>query len=421
MRATIIGTGGIAEIHARAIRLLGGEIVGVCGRSKASAEGFGAGRAYGDVQEMLDREKLDVVHVCSPNYLHKEHVLAAFSAGSHVVCEKPIAISIGDAEAMIEAAKRSGKIGAIMYHNRGYPLVQLMKERIASGEVGRLLRIGGCYMNDEGLSPERFTWHFVSERVGGSFAMMDIGVHWLDLAEHVTGHSICEISALFSTHTTKRTWTGQSGQGPAPQGRPAGEGVEIDVTVEDHAEVLVRFEGGASGSATISTVSSGYPNFLSLSIDGTNLGMDWTQQEPDWFLERRSEGLLKRVRRLRCAFTDRTLWRPSAPRTSDLSRREGNFAAEPNRRSQRAAGPSRKSTPHVKHRRHGPPSSRLNTLGSALRSVCMGQRKKGGVAAPGGAGGGSAVLPSRLCKRPQLLADAMLDNAALKDLVTKKF
>jgi predicted dehydrogenase len=87
MRAAIIGTGGIAEIHARAIRLLGGEVVGACGRSKASAEAFGAGRAYGDVQEMLDREKPEVVHVCSPNYLHRDHVLAAFAAGAHVVCE----------------------------------------------------------------------------------------------------------------------------------------------------------------------------------------------------------------------------------------------------------------------------------------------------------------------------------------------
>jgi predicted dehydrogenase len=297
MRAAIIGTGGIAEIHARAIRLLGGEVAGVCGRSKASAEAFGAGPAYGDVQEMLDSEKPDVVHVCSPNYLHKEHVLAAFAAGSHVVCEKPVATSIVDAEAMIEAAQRAGKIGAVMYHNRGYPLVQLMKERIASGEVGRLLRVGGCYLNDEGLSPERFTWHFISERVGGSFAMMDIGVHWLDLAEHVSGKSIREISALFSTHTAKRIWTGQSGQGPAPEGRRTGNGIEIDVTVEDHAEILVRFEGGASGSATISTVSSGYPNFLSLSIDGTDLGLDWTQQEPDWYLERRVEGLLKQFRK----------------------------------------------------------------------------------------------------------------------------
>src|SRR6516162_8817236 len=139
MRAAIIGTGGIAEIHARAIRLLGGEVVGACGRSKASAVAFGAGSAYGDVQELLDREKPDVVHVCSPNYLHKEHVLAAFAAGTHVVCEKPVATSIADAEAMIEASWRAGKVGAAMYHNRGYPLVQLMKERIASGEVGRLL------------------------------------------------------------------------------------------------------------------------------------------------------------------------------------------------------------------------------------------------------------------------------------------
>jgi predicted dehydrogenase len=201
-------------------------------------------------------------------------VLAAFAAGAHVVCEKPVAVSIVDAEAMIDAAQRARKVGAVMYHNRGYPLVQLIKERIASGEVGRLLRVGGCYMNDEGLSPERFTWHFVSERVGGSFAMMDIGVPWLDLAEHASGQSICEISAQFSTHTTKRVWTGQSGQGPAPVGRPVAYGVEIDVTVEDHAEILVRFEGGAGGSATISRCRRA-TRISSLSLS-TGPISDWT-------------------------------------------------------------------------------------------------------------------------------------------------
>ena len=267
------------------------------GSSKASAEAFGEGHAYGDVHEMLAVERPDVVHVCTPNHLHKDQVLAAFNAGAHVLCEKPLATSIADAEHMIEAGRSAGKIGAIMYHNRGYPLVQMMKERIASGEVGKLLRVGGCYMNDEGLAPDRFTWHFVSERVGGSFAMMDIGVHWLDLAEHVSGQPIREISAQFSTHTAKRVWSGQPGQGPAPAGRTVAGGIEIDVEVEDHAELLVRFENGASGSATISTVSAGYPNRLAISIDGSNLGLDWVQQEPDWYLERRAEGLMKRFRK----------------------------------------------------------------------------------------------------------------------------
>jgi predicted dehydrogenase len=296
MKVGIVGTGGIAKVHARAIQHLGGEIVGVCGSSISSAEAFGHARPYSDLKTMLAEVKPEVVHICTPNHLHKAQAIAAFDAGAHVLCEKPIAASIEDAELMIEAAARSGRVGAVMYHNRGYPLVQLMRDRIASGEVGRLLRVGGCYMNDEGLSPERFTWHFVSKQVGGSFAMMDIGVHWLDLVEHVTGRSIREMTAQFSTHHPKRTWTGQPGQGPRPEGRPVANGIEVDVTVEDHAEIMVRFDDGASGTATISTTSAGYPNRLSISVDGTNLGLDWTQQEPDWYLERRSEGLLKRFR-----------------------------------------------------------------------------------------------------------------------------
>ena len=296
MKVAIVGTGGIARIHARAIEYLGGTIVGVCGSSLASAEAFGAAKPYDDLRRLLSDQRPDVVHVCTPNHLHMNQVLTSFDAGAHVICEKPIATSIADAKRMIEASEKSGRIGAVMYHNRGYPLVQLMRERIARGEVGRLLRIGGCYQNDEGLSPNRFSWHYVSKQVGRSFAMMDIGVHWLDLAEHVSGRSICEITAQFSTHHPKRVWSGKPGHGPRPQGRDLGNGVEVDVQVEDHAEILVRFDDGAAGSATISIVSAGYPNRLTLSIDGTDLGLDWTQQEPDWYLERRSEGLMKRFR-----------------------------------------------------------------------------------------------------------------------------
>jgi predicted dehydrogenase len=296
MRAAIVGAGGIGRIHAHAIRMLGGEIVGVCGSSLASARAFGYGPAYADYERMLKETRPEVVHICTPNHLHKAQALAAFAAGANVLCEKPLATSIADAEIMIEAAARAKRIGAVMYHNRGYPLVQLMRERVARGDLGRVFRVGGCYQNDEGLSPERFTWHFVSDQVGRSFAMMDIGVHWMDLAECVTGQRICEISALFTTHHPRRIWTGQPGQGPRPAGRQTPEGVEIDVVVEEHAELLVRFDEGAAGSATICTMSAGYPNRLELSLDGQTLGLDWVQQEPDWYLERSRQGLMKRFR-----------------------------------------------------------------------------------------------------------------------------
>ena len=296
MKAAIIGTGGIAKIHANAIRLLGGSIAGVAGTSLESARKFGEGTPYDDVEVMLAEQKPDVVHVCSPNHFHKAHAISSFAAGAHVLCEKPLATSIADGQEMIEAARRAQRVGAVMYHNRGYPLVQLMKERVAAGDLGRLLRIGGCYQNDEGLSPDRFTWHFISDRVGRSFAMMDIGVHWMDLAEYVTGQRIVEIAAFFTTHYPSRIWTGEPGQGPEPAGRKVSAGVEIDVKVEEHAELLVRFDAGTSGSASICTMSAGYPNRLMLSLDGMNLGMDWVQQEPDWYLERRRDGLMKKFR-----------------------------------------------------------------------------------------------------------------------------
>ncbi len=286
MRAAIIGTGGIARVHARIIRELDGEIVAVCGRTQAAAASFGRHPAYADVARMLRDCRPDVVHVCSPNHLHAEHSRAAFAAGAHVLCEKPMATSAQDCLRMMDAADKAGRIGAIAYTYRGYPLVALLRHRVAQGQFGALRRLGGCYLSQDVFAPDKYVWLFTPGTTGRSYALMDLGVHWLHLAEYVSGTPIVEITAQFSTHQARRVWRGGAGEGPRPAGASNdGGSVSVDVPLEDQADLLVRFANGAAGAATVSGVSPGRPNTIVLSADGSRSGFEWNQQDPNVYVE----------------------------------------------------------------------------------------------------------------------------------------
>ena len=287
MRAAIIGTGYIGRVHARLIREIGGQVVAACGRTLASAQAFGVGAAYDDVDAMLRAEKPDVVHVCSPNHFHKEHVIKAFKAGAHVMCEKPMATNVDDCLRMIEAADTAKRVGAIAYCYRGYPLIRELRRRIQFGDFGNLWRVSGLYLSQDVFDAQKYVWHFTPGTVGGAFALMDYGVHWFDLAEFVTGDRIDEVTANFHTRRPQRVWNGEAGQGPRPAGKALEGGkVAVNVPLEDQADLLVNFRSGASGTATIMALSPGNPNHLSLSIDGDKGGFDWLQEQPNSFVER---------------------------------------------------------------------------------------------------------------------------------------
>ncbi len=297
MRIAIVGTGGIARVHQRLIRELDGELVGICGRSLASAHNFGSATAYDNLEAMLREQRPDVLHICTPNFLHAEHAIAGFAAGCHVVCEKPMAVSSDEARRMIDAAAKAGRIGAVTYNYRGYPLVELLKQRTQRGDFGAIRRVGGCYLSDDGFDPEKYMWHFSPGSVGPAYALMDIGVHWLDLVEYVTGERIVEVVAQLSIHQRIRTWRGGAGQGPRPNGKAESDGsVAVEMDVEDQADLLIRLRGGGGGASSISCVAIGHPNTIVLSIDGSKKGFSWNQQEPNVYQERSIEGITVRQR-----------------------------------------------------------------------------------------------------------------------------
>lgn len=293
MRAAIVGAGGIAKVHARLIRELGGTLVGVCGRTLASAQAahFAGAPAYDNLAALVREQKPDVVHICSPNHLHAEHTLAALAAGAHVLCEKPLATSAVAAQQMIDAAARAGRVGAVAYTYRGYPLVELLRHKVSAGDFGPLRRVSGCYLSQDVLAAGKYVWMFTPGTTGESYALMDLGVHWLHLVEYITGQRIVELAAQFSTHQPERTWRGSSGEGPRPPGEVATDGsVRVTHALEEQADLLIRLAGGAAGAVTVSGVAPGHPNTIMLSADGPERGFDWNQESPNVWIERSANG-----------------------------------------------------------------------------------------------------------------------------------
>ena len=256
-RAAIVGTGFVAGVHARALRELGVPVVAVCGRSTADAFAQAVGaKPYDDLAELLGAEELDVLHVCTPNAVHAEQALAALARGLHVVCEKPLAVSTPEAGAMTEAAARAGVVAATCYHVRGYPLVQHMRTAVEAGELGAPSAVHGRYLCDDMLVAPG-GWRLEPADSGPSYVVGDLGTHWLDLAEHVTGLRVREVLAQF-----------------------------VGEPLEHYAALLLRLDGGAVGSLVLSAGAAGRKNQLLFECEGDAGGFTWDQEEPNTLLAR---------------------------------------------------------------------------------------------------------------------------------------
>ncbi|MCB9992123.1 MAG: Gfo/Idh/MocA family oxidoreductase [Hyphomicrobiaceae bacterium] len=297
MRAAIVGTGAIGRVHARLIADLGGELVGVCGRTGQAAAAFSKAPAYDDFNLMLNEQKPDVVHVCTPNRFHAEQTIAAFRAGAHVLCEKPMAVSTQEAARMIEAAEATGRIGAVAYCYRGYPIVRELRTRVREGAFGEIWRVAGAYLSQDVFETSAYQWHFTPGLCGPSYALMDIGIHWFDLVQYILGEPVETLSARFNTRRPKRTWLGGPGQGPRPDGIPGSDGgIDVGVGLEEQADILFSLRGGASGTCSVSVVSPGNANHIAISVDGSSAGFDWQQEEAATYVERGSGHKILRYR-----------------------------------------------------------------------------------------------------------------------------
>ena len=273
LRAGVVGTGFIGVVHVDALRRIGVEVAGVVGSSPERAAAKGIAPAYPSYEALLEDDGVDVVHLTTPNDLHYTQAKQALAAGKHVVCEKPLAMTSEESAELVELAERSGLVHCTNFNIRFYPVVQEARERVRAGELGGVWNVHGGYLQDWLATPEDWNWRLEPARGGDLRAVGDIGSHWMDLAQFVTGARIVEVFADLATTIPVRR-------------RPVGEvetfssatdveRVDAPMSTEDIAHILVRFESGARGSCVLSQVSFGRKNAIRIEVDGSGGTLAW--------------------------------------------------------------------------------------------------------------------------------------------------
>ncbi|WP_236594961.1 Gfo/Idh/MocA family oxidoreductase [Saccharothrix sp. 6-C] len=270
----VVGAGFMGRVHAEAARRAGAAVVAAVastpGGADHAAETVGAERGYPDLASLLAEAGADVVHVCTPNVRHAEAVEAALAAGAHVVCEKPLAVGAAQAEGLVDAAVAAGLVAAVPFVYRFHPMVRELRARLASGQAGVVSTVSGGYLQDWLSRPGDDDWR-VDPAVGGpSRAFADIGSHWCDLFEFVTGDRIDRLSAQTAT--------------VQPRTRSSA------TPTEDAAVVQFTTGSGVLGTLVVSQVAAGRKNRLHLEVSGTESSFAFDQEDPERLWVGRREG-----------------------------------------------------------------------------------------------------------------------------------
>jgi len=279
----IVGTGFIGPHHIDAVRRLGFvDIVAVAEMNdtlaKAKADQLGIPKAYGDYHKMLDDPAVEVVHNATPNFLHYPVNSAALAKGKHVISDKPLALTAAEARKLRDEAAKAGVINAVTFSYRGNPLVAQAKHAIAAGRIGTPTFVHGYYLQDWLLKDTDYSWRLEPDKGGVSSALGDIGSHWCDLAQLVSGLRITHVLSDITTVVPKRKKPKGAREAFAAAGK--NEDVEIvDIKVEDLASVLIRFDNGAKGVFSVGQVCSGHKNDVRLEVGGPKASIRWDQED----------------------------------------------------------------------------------------------------------------------------------------------
>ena len=280
--AAVIGTGFIGTVHVQALRRLGVRVAGVLGsspeRGAERAAQIGVAQAYGSLEELLADTSVDVVHVTSPNHAHYAQVKAILGAGKHVICEKPLAMTSAESAEMVRIAKASGKVAAVCYNIRFYPLNQQAHGMVAAGDLGDIRFVTGHYHQDWLAKPTDWNWRLQSEMGGALRSVGDIGTHWIDLTSFITGLKAEAVLAELATFLPER----QRPTGPVETfSSAAGATEKVAVDTDDAAMIMLRYPNGAKGLMSTSQINTGRKNSLQWDIAGAKASVAWDSETPD--------------------------------------------------------------------------------------------------------------------------------------------
>src|SRR5208283_2452949 len=317
IKTAIIGTVLMGRVHLEMVRRVESvEAVAIVGRNVEAArrlgESFSISKIASDYREILRDPAIDAVHICTPNAQHFSMAREAIEAGKHVICEKPLATSVAEGEELVSLAERKGVRNCVCHNLRYYPMVQQMRAMREAGDLGEILIAQGTYFQDWLLYETDWNWRVDAKAGGPSRCMADIGSHWFDMAEHVTGLRVTSLCADLQTFHKKRKQPKQAVETFANKMLGPQDVTETDVETEDFGAVIFRMGARTRGTAAASQVSAGRKNRLGIEICGTRASVAWSQERPDelWIGQRDTANQFM--------IKDPSLLKPSARGYADL-------------------------------------------------------------------------------------------------------
>jgi predicted dehydrogenase len=277
----LIGPGFIAPHHIDAVRRLGFvDVVAIAGSSDAAAKQkatlFNVEHSYGNYQDLIADPDITVVHNTTPSYLHFPISMAVIEAGKHIISDKPLAITASEGAKLRDAAAAAGVVNAVTFNYRGNPLVQQARLMVELGDLGNVFFTHGQYLQDWMTDSTVYSWRSDPAKSGPSSALADIGSHWCDLAEHLTGARITAVLADLTT-VVKMRYSARASAEAFSSGGTA-DRVPVEVSGEDLASVLVRFDNGAKGCLSVGQVLPGHKNGLQIELNGRKASLRWDQE-----------------------------------------------------------------------------------------------------------------------------------------------
>jgi predicted dehydrogenase len=286
IRVGVIGGGFIGKIHIEALRRLGYvDVNAIVSRKQETAEAkakeLSIPKAYGDYEDLFNDKDIDVVHLTTVNSLHYPLAKQAMQKGKHVLCEKPLAMNSREGAELLKIARQQKIVHAICHNMRYYPLVKQARAMVRAGEAGEVRLIHGHYLQDWLFLETDYNWRLISSLSGGSRAVADIGTHWLDMVQHITGQKVIAVSADLTTFIPVRKKPKVEAATYVVQELSPEDYEDVEIDTEDHGTIMLKFSGGAKGVLVVCQVCAGRKNYIHFEINGSKKTLEWNGQEPN--------------------------------------------------------------------------------------------------------------------------------------------
>ncbi len=284
LKIGLIGAGYIGRVHLEMLRRLGGiEVVALADsdpeRSRAAADRFGIPRVYPKGEDLVDDPEVEVVHNCTPNFLHFGLNKRAIEAGKDILSEKPLSLDSRESGELVELASKHGTLTAINFCYRYYPVVQEAAARVRNGALGDVRAFVGHFLQDWLFLETDYSWRLDPAVAGKANVVADLGSHWCDLVRFITGQKIVEVMAELHTCIPQRR---------KPKGGVlsfgaggSGETEVVAVPLDDYAALFLRLENGARGNFTTCQVAAGRKVDIELQVFGSKESYAWSHVHPN--------------------------------------------------------------------------------------------------------------------------------------------